>query len=193
MYKKNWEVEIEFRVGGGGRTGAEGFAVWLVDNTKVVRCKRSGGVLTSSSLPTQSDDRSVFGAPNYWAGLGIIFDSFDNDGQRDNPSIRAVLNDGTKAFDHNSDGRIGDSIGSCTSIYRNPYLDGKMSVEIDALFTGTYVTCIPPTTVDVPSELLSLCAVCCVMCALVASMRWGITAKTGPLYGKTRDRSRWCA
>lgn len=42
----------------------------------------------------------VFGSSDRWNGLGIIFDSFDNDNKHNNPYIMAVLNDGTKTFDH---------------------------------------------------------------------------------------------
>lgn len=42
----------------------------------------------------------VFGSSDRWNGLGIIFDSFDNDNKHNNPYIMAVVNDGTKNFDH---------------------------------------------------------------------------------------------
>ena len=31
-----------------------------------------------------------------WNGLGIFFDSFDNDNKHNNPYIMAMVNDGTK-------------------------------------------------------------------------------------------------
>ena len=42
----------------------------------------------------------VFGNIDKWKGLGVIFDSFDNDGQHNNPYIMAMVNDGTKEYDH---------------------------------------------------------------------------------------------
>lgn len=42
----------------------------------------------------------VFGSSDKWFGLGVFFDSFDNDNKHNNPYIMAVLNDGTKKFDH---------------------------------------------------------------------------------------------
>lgn len=42
----------------------------------------------------------VFGSSDKWNGLAIFFDSFDNDNKHNNPYIMAVLNDGTKEFDH---------------------------------------------------------------------------------------------
>lgn len=42
----------------------------------------------------------VFGSGDKWKGLGVFFDSFDNDGQRNNPYVMAMVNDGTLAYDH---------------------------------------------------------------------------------------------
>jgi len=42
----------------------------------------------------------VFGSVDKWKGMGILFDSFDNNGRRDNPYISLFINDGTIAFDH---------------------------------------------------------------------------------------------
>ena len=43
---------------------------------------------------------TVFGSSDYWTGLGILFDSFDNDNQRNNPYVMAMINDGTRSYDH---------------------------------------------------------------------------------------------
>lgn len=45
-------------------------------------------------------DGQVFGSSDKWVGLGIFFDSFDNDNKHNNPYIMAVVNDGTREFDH---------------------------------------------------------------------------------------------
>lgn len=42
----------------------------------------------------------VLGSSDKWDGIGIFFDSFDNDNKHNNPYIMAVLNDGSKQFDH---------------------------------------------------------------------------------------------
>jgi len=44
----------------------------------------------------------VFGSVDNWNGLGIFFDSFDNDGLHNNPYISVVLNDGSKSYDHDT-------------------------------------------------------------------------------------------
>jgi hypothetical protein len=35
-----------------------------------------------------------------WNGLGIIFDSLDNDNNHNNPFIMSMVNDGTLVYDH---------------------------------------------------------------------------------------------
>ena len=42
----------------------------------------------------------VYGSIDRWIGLGLFFDSFDNDNKHNNPYIMAMTNDGTKNFDH---------------------------------------------------------------------------------------------
>lgn len=91
----------------------------------------------------------VYGVGDHWHGLGVFVDTFDNDAKRDNPSIRAMLNDGTKSYDHDHDG-IGGSLGAgCGPVdlrntqepfkLRVMYVDGVLSVMYDlAAGAGDY-------------------------------------------------------
>ncbi|KAM8961002.1 protein ERGIC-53 isoform 2-T2 [Pelodytes ibericus] len=98
---ENWEVEVTFRVTGRGRVGADGLAIWF----------------TSS----QGLDGNVYGAADMWNGVGIFFDSFDNDGKKNNPTILIVGNNGKLAFDHQNDGST-QALSSCQRDFRNkPY------------------------------------------------------------------------
>ncbi|XP_015675280.1 protein ERGIC-53 [Protobothrops mucrosquamatus] len=54
-----WEIEVTFRVTGRGRVGADGLAIWYTEG--------------------QGLEGPVFGAADNWNGVGIFFDSFDND------------------------------------------------------------------------------------------------------------------
>lgn len=83
----------------------------------------------------------VYGQKDGWTGLGVFLDTFDNDQKRDNPSIRAMLNDGTRTYDHDHDG-LGGSLGAgCGPVdfrnLQNPfkvrvmYVDGVLSVMYD--------------------------------------------------------------
>lgn len=76
-----WEVELIFRITGRGRIGADGLAFWY-------------------TAEKGAYNGTVFGSSDQWKGLGIFFDSFDNDNKHNNPYIMAVLNDGTESFDH---------------------------------------------------------------------------------------------
>ncbi|XP_018018315.1 protein ERGIC-53 isoform X1 [Hyalella azteca] len=93
-----WEVEIVFRINGRGRVGADGLAFWFTT---------AHGV-----------EGPVFGSSDKWNGLGIFFDSFDNDNKRNNPYVMAMINDGTKAYDHENDG-MSQLLGGCLRDFRN--------------------------------------------------------------------------
>ena len=96
-----WEVDLIFRVTGKGRIGADGLAFWYTDR--------------------KYPEGPVFGSSDHWNGLAIFFDSFDNDGKGNNPYVMAMLNDGTKTYDHNSDG-ISQQLQGCLRDFRNkPY------------------------------------------------------------------------
>lgn len=69
-----------FRVTGRGRIGADGLALWFTEQKGV--------------------EGPVFGSSDMWKGLAVIFDTFDNDNKHNNPYIMAMVNDGTKLYDH---------------------------------------------------------------------------------------------
>ncbi|KAJ6633148.1 Protein ERGIC-53 [Pseudolycoriella hygida] len=104
-----WEVEIVFRVSGRGRIGADGLALWY----------------TAKKGEYTGD---VFGSSDSWNGLGIFFDSFDNDNKHNNPYIMAVLNDGTRKFDHQNDGTT-QLLAGCLRDFRNKPFPTRARVE----------------------------------------------------------------
>ncbi|XP_034048317.1 protein ERGIC-53 [Thalassophryne amazonica] len=98
---QHWEAEVTFRVSGRGRMGADGLAVWYTVE--------------------QGLDGPVYGAADKWTGLGIFFDSFDNDGKKNNPAIIVVGNNGNLVYDHQNDGTT-QALGTCLRDFRNkPY------------------------------------------------------------------------
>jgi lectin, mannose-binding 1 len=70
----------------------------------------------------------VFGSSDKWTGLGVFFDSFDNDNKHNNPYISAVVNDGTKAFDHQQDGST-QLLAGCLRDFRNKPFPTRAKVE----------------------------------------------------------------
>ncbi|KAG5272207.1 hypothetical protein AALO_G00162820 [Alosa alosa] len=98
---QHWEAEVTFRVSGRGRMGADGLAMWFT----------AGQGLTGP----------VYGAADQWNGVGIFFDSFDNDGKKNNPAVVIVGNNGNLVYDHQNDGTT-QSLGTCLRDFRNkPY------------------------------------------------------------------------
>lgn len=98
---QHWEAEVTFRVSGRGRMGADGLAVWYT----------TGQGLTGP----------VYGAADQWNGVGIFFDSFDNDGKKNNPAVLIVGNNGNLVYDHPNDGST-QALGTCLRDFRNkPY------------------------------------------------------------------------
>uniref|UniRef100_A0AAQ5YXZ0 L-type lectin-like domain-containing protein n=1 Tax=Amphiprion ocellaris TaxID=80972 RepID=A0AAQ5YXZ0_AMPOC len=98
---EHWEAEVTFRVSGRGRMGADGLAVWFTS--------------------TQGLDGPVYGAADQWNGVGVFFDSFDNDGKKNNPAIIVVGNNGNLVYDHQNDGTT-QALGTCLRDFRNkPY------------------------------------------------------------------------
>lgn len=104
-----WEVDIMFKVTGRGRIGADGLAFWYTSQR---------GDYTGE----------VFGSSDRWNGLAVIFDSFDNDNKHNNPYIMAVLNDGTKVFDHKSDGSQ-QLLSGCLRDFRNKPFPTRARIE----------------------------------------------------------------
>lgn len=103
-----WEVEFVFRVSGRGRLGADGIAFWYTDN--------------------RMPEGPVYGTSDQWKGLGVFFDSFDNDNKGNNPYIMAMINDGTKSYDHETDGS-NQQIGGCLRDFRNKPFPVRAKIE----------------------------------------------------------------
>uniref|UniRef100_A0A1W7RAJ5 Protein ERGIC-53 n=1 Tax=Hadrurus spadix TaxID=141984 RepID=A0A1W7RAJ5_9SCOR len=103
-----WEIELVFRVNGRGRLGADGLAFWYTDKKGV--------------------EGPVFGSNDNWVGLGVFFDSFDNDGKGNNPYIMAMANDGTKSYEHQTDG-INQQLSGCLRDFRNKPFPVRTKIE----------------------------------------------------------------
>nr|BAN20368.1 mannose binding lectin, putative [Riptortus pedestris] len=104
-----WEVDLVFRVTGRGRIGADGLAFWYTENKGAY-------------------DGPVFGSSDKWVGLGVFFDSFDNDNKHNNPYIMAMVNDGTREFDHANDGSS-QMLSGCVKDFRNKPFPTRARIE----------------------------------------------------------------
>eukprot|EP00002_Diphylleia_rotans_P026768 TRINITY_DN5354_c0_g1_i13.p1 TRINITY_DN5354_c0_g1~~TRINITY_DN5354_c0_g1_i13.p1 ORF type:complete len:517 (+),score=100.00 TRINITY_DN5354_c0_g1_i13:51-1601(+) len=97
-YMDEWETILRFHIHGNVRVGADGIAFWY---TKEAR--KFG---------------NTFGNEDNFVGLGLFFDTYDNDGRGDHPAIMALVNDGTQTYHIHSDGAT-QSVGRCLATLRN--------------------------------------------------------------------------
>jgi hypothetical protein len=113
----DWEVSFDFRITGQHPNGGDGMAFWFVE-------KKMLG--------------TVFGSADYWNGLGIFFDTFNNDGRGDSPLVVAQFNDGSQKYFAYDDGVAGAQ-GYCAAPFRNTqqpssakitYVSNTLTVQI---------------------------------------------------------------
>lgn len=108
-----WEVDLTFRVTGRGRIGADGLAFWYT---------------AAKGVEPPAGVTHVYGSSDQWIGLGIFFDSFDNDNKHNNPYIMGMTNDGTKKFDHQNDGST-QQLAGCLRDFRNKPFPVRAKIE----------------------------------------------------------------
>lgn len=151
-----FEIVLGFRVHSKSAFGADGMALWIVDD-----------------IPTTHGN--LFGHPNDFTGIGILFDSYDNDRYRDNPAVHVVYNgiNDKKEYNPQTDFR-GQSLGNCYFDYRNtprPAMatarirlqDGTLQVFVSKNSEKDEVLCATVTGITLESQTYFL----------------GLTAETG--------------
>ncbi|KAG9392663.1 Legume-like lectin [Carpediemonas membranifera] len=136
----SWEVTLRFRIHGHLPEGADGMAFWYTKDRMV--------------------PGPVYGSKDYFMGLGIMFDTYDNNKKNDNPYILAMVNDGTQMFDHNNDGMT-NQIDGCRANFRNTpgpvaarirYTDNRLTVDYDILGIGEFQPCISVDNIMLPKK-----------------------------------------
>jgi len=89
-------MEVKFAAWATHHIGGDGFAFWILNNTM-------------HPSNTAENDWSwltgpLFGMRDDFDGIGIVFDTYDNDGMRDNPKIFVLRNDRSKSeWNHDRD------------------------------------------------------------------------------------------
>jgi len=127
----DWEATVSLKIDGKGRLGGDGIAFWYSEPANV-----KGG---------------AFGSFEQWKGLGVFIDTFDNDNKHDNPYISVIVNDGTKVYDPNTDGKD-IQVGGCraalrktsgTALLRVTYRGStkRIQVSYDASGNGHFHEC----------------------------------------------------
>uniref|UniRef100_A0A1I7ZA56 L-type lectin-like domain-containing protein n=1 Tax=Steinernema glaseri TaxID=37863 RepID=A0A1I7ZA56_9BILA len=105
---EHFEIDMSFKITGQGRIGADGLAIWYTAQ--------------------QGTLGPVFGSNDYWTGMGLMFDSFDNDGQKNNPFVALMINDGTRSYDHQTDGSQ-QMLSGCQRDFRNKPFPVRVKVQ----------------------------------------------------------------
>ncbi|KAI9471916.1 MAG: legume-like lectin family-domain-containing protein [Benjaminiella poitrasii] len=96
----NYEVEVEFKVSGNsGHLYGDGFAMWLTKQ--------------------RMTEGPVFGSTDRFQGLGIFFDTYDNERAHRHtfPYVMAMLGDGVKPYNNDKDGSD-DELAGCEADFR---------------------------------------------------------------------------
>eukprot|EP01134_Creolimax_fragrantissima_P004273 CFRG4273T1 len=139
----NFIIEFEFVVHGeSSRLYGDGFVFWLTKQ--------------------HSKEGSVFGALEKFEGLAIFFDTYNNHQGEHNhahPYISAMLNDGTKVYDHDADGTH-TAMAGCQANFRGKkvptkarvsYIDHTLALDMDILGRDEWQRCFSEPNVQIPT------------------------------------------
>ncbi|KAH6624945.1 concanavalin A-like lectin/glucanase domain-containing protein [Chaetomium sp. MPI-SDFR-AT-0129] len=88
----NWEIEVEFKIHGKNQLYGDGFAMWLTKE--------------------RGKTGPIFGSADKFEGLGIFFDTYKNN--RPGvvfPYVMAMVGDGQKTYDKDTDGKEAEFAG----------------------------------------------------------------------------------
>ena len=76
------QVELKMQVASKSHFGGDGFGLWLLHES----------MNPASHTETDWLSGPIVGLRANFEGVGIIFDTYDNDNQRDNPSVFVIKN-----------------------------------------------------------------------------------------------------
>jgi hypothetical protein len=103
-----WIAEFSFTAGGKGYMGGEGLAFWYTKDSMT-----EGPILVSIIFTFK-------GSKDHFTGIGLLFNTADQDEHRYTPVIHAVQNDGKQEFQFLHESEYEHlSMGSCFRDYRN--------------------------------------------------------------------------
>eukprot|EP00760_Papus_ankaliazontas_P032875 PhM_4_TR6032/c0_g1_i1/m.41326 len=109
----SWQLVASLRVHSKRSPGADGIALWYVENPRAV-----------------AQHGPLWGMPTNFKGLGIVLDTYDNDMQRDNPAIMAIVGTGesTQRWDLDRD-LTNEAKLKCVLEYRNTAKNNNVHVR----------------------------------------------------------------
>jgi hypothetical protein len=102
---ESFDLQLRYRVSGAGEVGADGFALWYTERGLEERF--------DPSMAAEFGAKHAFGHVDKWTGLGLFFDSYDNEdleagalglGNVKHPRVLSIVNDGSFYWDHDAEG-----------------------------------------------------------------------------------------
>jgi len=85
LKSKEWEVEIGFEVKSEFHLGGDAWAIWFLEQASTQSFRNSGHNWLSGPIAGIRED---------FKGFGLVFDTYDNDGDRANPTVMVLKSDG---------------------------------------------------------------------------------------------------
>jgi len=137
----SWEVIIKLNVHNAEGVGADGIGFWYSKEIK--------------------KDGSLFGQDENFEGIGIIFDSYDNNADGEEPSIKIVKGTGQKiTWDYGNDLKS-NALGLCSYNFRNlpsnhifsikiTYEKEVLSIYYDPIGNGDFIYCTKSEKIKLP-------------------------------------------
>lgn len=128
----NWEVEVEFKIHGKHQLYGDGFAMWVTKQ--------------------RTEQGPVFGSVDKFDGLGIFFDTYKNN--RPGvvfPYVMAMIGDGQKSYDKDTDGKSTEFAGCSargirhasvpTKLRLTYFQDKSLKLELHYKSEGEWTVC----------------------------------------------------
>ena len=155
---KNFELRARFLVRSKRNPGADGIGFWYVANKPVGATQPAETTLAQ----TQTGEH-LFGMEPDFRGVGVIFDSYDNDYRRDNPATSIVINDGTSRQWDLANDLFRDARARCSFDHRNAqgqdpiemtltYINKKLTLRLRSYLRHIDIICGEVDNVELPVE-----------------------------------------
>jgi mannose-binding lectin 1 len=156
-----FELRARFIVRSKRNPGADGIAFWFVESKPKVEAatlSTAGGDDSSSSAAA-----SLFGMRTDFKGVGVVFDSYDNDYRRDNPATNLLLHDGTAREWDQANDLFRDARARCSFDHRNAqgqdpvemiltYSSKKITLRLRSFLRNVDMVCGEVDNVELPAE-----------------------------------------
>nr|KAJ3421805.1 hypothetical protein HK105_002224 [Polyrhizophydium stewartii] len=142
MTTNSWRIEFEFKVTHDGGIAGDGFAFWYTQE--------------------RMEEGPVFGNRDKYNGLGLFFDTYANGRVKTAfPYVMAIINDGTKYYDHDTDGNNAE-VGGCEAHFLNQHYVTKarvtyvhnnyLNVDLSLQGDNQWTTCFRAHGVSLPKR-----------------------------------------